>query len=233
MIRPKSWQRSLLDWSKRWLDKRPSATWKLSVEVGPLLPPRYPQASSSSRLFSHQWPLQLRTQMPRVTYIQAWGTGKRLCSVFLTLIPSESFTTEKRAHQTKTRRNSTSSWWESLWMWEKTWMGFISTVQHIRKEIPAWVLPPYLLCNSIQGVGSQKVIVAQISGLTCGIVETAQTTTSTTMTAGRGATNVSRATVIWTSQSGWWCASLNTIKPIHEQLITRERIRYFGVKCRE
>ena len=75
-------------------------------------------------------------------------------------------------------------------------MGFISTVQHIRKEIPAWVLPPYLLCNSIQGVGSQKVIVAQISGLTCGIVETAQTTTSTTMTAGRGTTNVSRATVI-------------------------------------
>ena len=75
-------------------------------------------------------------------------------------------------------------------------MDFTSTVQQITKEIPAWVLPPYLLCSSIQGVGSQKVIVARISGLTCGLVETAQTTTSTAITAWRGATNVSRATVI-------------------------------------
>ena len=88
---------------------KPFATWKLSVEVGPWLPPKHPQASSSSKLFSQQWLLQLRTEMPRVTYIQAWGTGQRLCSAFLTLIPSDLFTTEKRAHQTKTRRNSTSS----------------------------------------------------------------------------------------------------------------------------
>ena len=75
-------------------------------------------------------------------------------------------------------------------------MDFISTVQQIRKEIPAWVLPPYLLCTSVQGMGSQKVIVARISGLTCGMVETVQTTTSTVITAGRGAPNVSRATVM-------------------------------------
>ena len=189
---------------------KPFATWKLSVEVGPWLPPKHPQASSSSKLFSQQWLLQLRTEMPRVTYIQAWGTGKRLCSALLTLIPSESFTTEKRAHQTKTRRNSTSSWWESILMWENMWMDFISTVQQIRKEIPAWGLqpyPPYPICTSRYTLGSQKLKVARISGLTCGILMIAQTTTSTAMTAGRGAPNVSRATVIWTSQSGWWCAS--------------------------
>ena len=212
---------------------KPFAIWKLSVEVGPWLPQRSPQASSSSKLFSHQWPLQIRTQMPRVTYTQAWGTGMRLCSALLALIPSESFTTEKRAHQTKTRRNSTSSWWGSPCSCIKKSMDFTSTVRQIRKEIPAWVLPPYLLCTSNQTMGSQKLIVARISGLTCGMVLTAQATTSTSMIAGRGAPNVSRATVIWTSQSGWWCASLKTIKPIHEQLITRERIRYFGVKCRE
>ena len=186
---------------------KPFATWKLSVEVGPLLPQRSPQASPSSKLFSHQWPLQLRTKMPRVTYTQAWGTGKRLCSAFLTLIPSESFTTEKRAHQTKTRRNSTSSWWGSPCSGIKTSMDFTSTVQQIRKEIPAWVLPPYPLCTSIQTLGSQNLLEARISGLTFGILVIAQTTTSTAMTAGRGAPNVSRATVIWTSQSGWWCAS--------------------------
>ena len=75
-------------------------------------------------------------------------------------------------------------------------MDFTSTVQQIRKEIPAWVLPPYPLSTSIQTMGSLKVTVARISGLTCGMVVTAQTTTSTAMTAGRGAPNVSPATVI-------------------------------------
>ena len=75
-------------------------------------------------------------------------------------------------------------------------MDFTSTVQQITKEIPAWVLPPYPLSTSIQTVGSQKITVARISGLTCGVVLRAQTTTSTVITAGRGAPNVSRATVI-------------------------------------
>ena len=66
----------------------------------------------------------------------------------------------------------------------------------ITTEIPAWVLPPYPICTPIQTVGSLKVTVARISGLTCGMVLTAQTATSTVMTAGRGAPNVSRATVI-------------------------------------
>ena len=235
MIRPKSWQWALLDWSKRWLDKRlvPSLlrhgnwAWRLD----PSFHKRSPQASSSSKMFSHQWPLQPRTEMPRVTYIQAWGTGKRLCSVLLTFIPSDLFTTEKRAHQTKIRRNSTSSWWGSLWIWESLWMDFTSTLQQIRKEIPAWVLPPYPNCSPIQTLGSQKITVARISGLTCGMLVTVQTTTSTVTTAGRGAPNVSRATVIWTSQSGWWCVS-KSIKQIHKKLITRERNRCLGVERR-
>ena len=75
-------------------------------------------------------------------------------------------------------------------------MDFTSTVQQITREIPAWGLPPYPLSASIQAMGSQKLMLARISGLTCGVVLRAQTTTSTAMTAGRGAPNVSRATVI-------------------------------------
>ena len=75
-------------------------------------------------------------------------------------------------------------------------MDFTSTVQQKTKEILAWGLPPYPLCTSIQAMGSQKLTVARISGLTCGEVPRAQTTTSTAMTAGRGAPNVLRATVI-------------------------------------
>ena len=75
-------------------------------------------------------------------------------------------------------------------------MDFTSTVQQITREIPAWGLPPYPLGASIQAVGSQKLMVTRISGLTCGVLVMAQTTTSTSMTAGRGALNVSRATVI-------------------------------------
>ena len=75
-------------------------------------------------------------------------------------------------------------------------MDFTGTVQQITKEIPAWVLLPYPLGASIQAMGSQKITVARISGLTCGLLPRTQTTTSTAMTAGRGAPNVSRATVI-------------------------------------
>ena len=68
--------------------------------------------------------------------------------------------------------------------------------EQITKQILAWVLPPYPLSTSGQTMGSQNITVARISGLTCGILERTQTTTSTAMTAGRGAPNVSRATVI-------------------------------------
>ena len=76
-------------------------------------------------------------------------------------------------------------------------MDFTSTVQQITREIPAWVLPPYPLGASIHAVGSQNLMVARISGLTCGKLEAApETTTSTAITAERWAPNVSRATVI-------------------------------------
>ena len=69
--------------------------------------------------------------------------------------------------------------------------------EQITKQILAWVLPPYPLSPSGQTLGSQNITVARINGLTCGMVLTApETTTSTVMTAGRGAPNVSRATVI-------------------------------------
>ena len=75
-------------------------------------------------------------------------------------------------------------------------MDFTSTVQQIKTEIPRWVLPPYLTGTTIQIMGFRNHTVAQTSGLTCGLVLTAQTTTSPPMTAGRGAPSVSRATVI-------------------------------------
>ena len=136
------------------------------------------------------------------------------------------FTTGGQVHRTMTRKNSTSIWWEKLWIWEKTWMDFTSTVQQIKTEIPPWVLLPYLAGTTIQIMGFQKIMGARTSGLTRGIVLTAQTTTSPPTTAGRGAPSVSRATVIWTSQSGSWSARKAAVEPMQEKWCARGK-RFF------
>ena len=186
-----------------------SATCKLSAEVGPYLPQRSPQASSSSSLLSHQWPPQLRTQTPRVISIQAWGTGTRSCSALLTSILSGLFTTGRPVPQTSTRQNSTSSWWGKVCIEERTCTDFTSTAQVIPKEIRKEGISPLKDCTSDQTLGSRKATSILTNGLTFGITWIHKETTISTLIAARHwAQSASRATVICTSQSGWWCANL-------------------------
>ena len=144
--------------------------------------------------------------MQQVTSTRTWGTGKRSCSGSVTSAPSGLFTIERRSLQITTKQTSISSCREQLTIKTRTSTDFTSTARQITiRGIPLLVLPQYPSCTSIQNTEYLKFMMAQTSGLTCGIVPKAQTTSSLPTTALRVVPSVSQATVIWTNQSGWWC----------------------------
>ena len=164
--------------------------------------------------------------MQQVTSTRTWGTRKRSCSGSVTSAPSGLFTIERRSLQITTKQTSISSYREQLTIKTRTSTGFTSTARQITiRGIPLLVLPQYPSCTSIQNTEYLKFMMAQTSGLTCGIVPKAQTTSSLPTTALRVVPSVSRATVIWTNQSGWWC-DRNKLK-----LKTNRRRCQVSVRC--